>query len=380
MTEPDFEAMARAGATALRAGDAAGARRAFEAVVLANRASPQLVLMLADACARLGDFAAEDAALTAVLDADPRDLRALTIKGDRARERGDDRAAAAWYGMVISSAQLLSALTPEQDALVRRTAAALAQAQVRFEDHLRAAVGGVDAGPRFEEALAIVSGAAAPQLQQPTSFYYPGLPQTAFYDRAEFDWVRALEAATPAIRAELDAVTGTSIEGGGFRPYVEADPSRPNKGHALLDDPAWSAFHLIERGEPVAANAARCPVTIATLNAMPIPRIAGRSPMALFSVLEAHTHIPPHWGMLNTRLIVHLPLIVPPGCRLRVGNHVRTVVEGQAMIFDDSIQHEAWNDSDAVRVVLLFEIWRPELSEAERDALKGMFEAIGEYQ
>ena len=101
--------------------------------------------------------------------------------------------------------------------------------------------------------------------------------------------------------------------------------------------------------------------------------------MALFSLLLPGTHIPPHHGMLNTRAIVHLPLIVPPGCRLRVGNHERAVEAGRAMIFDDSMLHEAWNDSDATRVVLLFEVWRPELREAERAALTTMFEAIGTY-
>jgi aspartyl/asparaginyl beta-hydroxylase (cupin superfamily) len=130
---------------------------------------------------------------------------------------------------------------------------------------------------------------------------------------------------------------------------------------------------------PFAGNAERCPATLAALADLPIPRIEGRSPMALFSVLKPHTHIPPHSGMLNTRLIVHLPLIVPDGCRLRVGNDVRDVVTGKVMIFDDSIEHEAWNDSDATRVILLFEIWRPELSAAERAALTAMFEAIGSY-
>ena len=155
--------------------------------------------------------------------------------------------------------------------------------------------------------------------------------------------------------------------------------NRPTREHALLNDPNWSAFYLWENGALVADNAARCPNTMTALMGAPIPHIAGRSPMVLFSVLRPHTHIPPHNGMLNTRLICHIPLIVPPGCRLRVGNETRTVEFGKAMIFDDSIEHEAWNDSDETRVVLLFEIWRPELSEAERRALTVMYEAINAY-
>ena len=118
---------------------------------------------------------------------------------------------------------------------------------------------------------------------------------------------------------------------------------------------------------------------MAALAATPIPHIAGRSPMALFSVLRPGTHIPPHHGMLNTRLICHLPLVVPPGSRLRVGNQTRAVESGRAMIFDDTIEHEAWNDGASTRVVLLFEIWRPELDERERAALTALFEAIGLY-
>jgi aspartyl/asparaginyl beta-hydroxylase (cupin superfamily) len=111
----------------------------------------------------------------------------------------------------------------------------------------------------------------------------------------------------------------------------------------------------------------------------PIPQIAGRSPMALISILKPGTHIPPHTGMLNMRLICHVPLVVPGDCRLRVGAETRDVVEGRAMIFDDSIEHEAWNDADSVRAVLLFEIWRPEISDEEKIALTAMFEAVTGY-
>jgi aspartyl/asparaginyl beta-hydroxylase (cupin superfamily) len=232
------------------------------------------------------------------------------------------------------------------------------------------------AGSRFAEALDILGGRAQPQLQQPTSFYYPGLPQRAFYEPDEFAWVAVMEAAAPAIREELAAVLADDAA---LSPYVVAEENRPAKRHALMDDARWSAFHFFRRGEPVVENAARCPATMAALQQAPMPRIAGRSPMALFSVLRPGTHIPPHNGMINTRLICHLPLIVPTGCRLRVGNHTRPVEQDRMMIFDDSIEHEAWNDGNATRVVLLFEIWRPELSPHERTALSALYEAIGVY-
>ena len=93
-------------------------------------------------------------------------------------------------------------------------------------------------------------------------------------------------------------------------------------------------------------------------------------------MLRPRTRIPPHNGLVNTRLICHLPLIVPPGCGFRVGNETREWVEGKAWVFDDSIDHEAWNDSDQTRVILLFEIWRPELTEEERALVAAMFEEI----
>ena len=154
---------------------------------------------------------------------------------------------------------------------------------------------------------------------------------------------------------------------------------RASRGHSLLNDARWSAFHLFKNGERVEENAARCPLIMRLLELLPIPRIKRRSPMALISILKPGTHIPPHHGMINTRLICHIPLVVPSGCRLRVGAETRDVVEGKAMIFDDSFEHEAWNDGDAVRAVLLFEIWRPEISEDEKVALTAMFEAVTGY-
>jgi aspartyl/asparaginyl beta-hydroxylase (cupin superfamily) len=84
--------------------------------------------------------------------------------------------------------------------------------------------------------------------------------------------------------------------------------------------------------------------------------------------------------MLNARLICHVPLIVPEGCGFRVGNETRRWEVGKALIFDDTIEHEAWNDSKEDRLLLIFDIWRPELSEVERKAVTAMFEAVDAYQ
>ncbi len=375
----ELERLARSGIDALRRGDGIAARSAFDAVVASGRATLQIFLLLAQACEMLGDDAAEHRALDAVLGADGRNPHALVMKGDLFAAAGDDRAAVGWYGLALSSVAGATGLPDDLTQRLRHAEAARAAAATRFAAAIEAGLAraGVTAPePRLAEALAILSGNAQPQLQQPTSFYYPRLPQIPFYDTTDFEWVAALEAAAPAIAAEALAVLAGRD---GVAAYVEADPNRPNRGHSLLGDPRWSAFHLWKGGEPVTANAARCPATITALAALPIPHIRARSPMALFSILAPHTHIPPHHGMLNTRLICHLPLVVPPHCRLRVGNETRNVEAGKMLIFDDSIEHEAWNDSDEPRAILLFEVWRPELSGTEIKALTAIFESVGDY-
>lgn len=379
MNTPNYEAIARGGVEALRRGDAKAARAAFEQVTAAGRASHQLRLFLAQACEIEGDGPAMEAALVPVLEAEPRNLYALLMNGEYRQRIGDDRAAASWFGMAISSAQGMQGLSPDLPPRLKRAEEAVLRMQQKFRDHLQAQLdqaGILTAGPRFDEAMAILRGEAQAQLQQPTSFYYPRLPNIPFYDPADFDWVPGLEAETDAIRSEVEAVLAADRD---VAPYVRANSDRPTREHALLNDPSWSAYYLWQDGAVVEDHAAACPRTVATLRGLDMPAITGRSPSVLFSVLKPGTHIPPHWGMFNTRLICHLPLIVPPNCRLRVGNETRTVEAGKMMIFDDSIEHEAWNDSGETRVILLFEIWKPELDAAERKALTAMFEAIGSY-
>ncbi len=86
----------------------------------------------------------------------------------------------------------------------------------------------------------------------------------------------------------------------------------------------------------------------------------------MFSLLKPKTRIPPHNGVTNVRLVTHLALIIPDGCGFRVGNQSRQWVPGKAWVFDDTIEHEAWNDSDKLRVVLIFDIWHPQLTPPER--------------
>lgn len=376
-----LEALAQRGIEALRHGDATAARQAFAAIADSGRASPQIWLFLAQACDMADDRPAARAALAQVLRLDPGNPYALVMHGELLTRDGDDRAAVNWYDQALSATAGMQGLPADLVQRLARASSARNAAVARFRGRMDSALAdaGIDtatAGPRFAESLAIVSGQTRPYLQEPTNFYFPGLPQKAFYDPADFAWVPALLAAAPAITAEVSTILADRA---GLAPYVEAPKGRPAKPHSLLDDPRWSAFHLWRDGEPVSDNAVRCPATMAALAGLPIPAIRAWSPMVLFSVLAPGTHIQPHNGMLNTRLICHLPLVVPAGCRLRVGNDTRSVRAGEMLIFDDSIEHEAWNDSGDIRAILLFEIWRPELTEVERRALTVMFESVTGY-
>ena len=381
-SSPNRDELIRQGISAAQGGRLTEARAIFERATVDSGADAQTWVMLAQVYRMQADQEAEEKALDEALKLQSRQLQALLLKGDARARAGDDRAATSFYQLAIGVATGSSAVPQALFAHLDRAHAYLAEAGQRFEAHLRdsLAKAGIDSnvgGRRFHQAIEILCGRSQLYFQQPTAFFYPGLPQIQFYDRADFPWVGALESATDAIRAELNAVLASQRDG--FTPYVEALPERPRSSSPLFDDPRWGALYLWKNGNLVPENSARFPRTIDTLASADIPRIAGRSPMALFSRLRPGTHIPPHHGLLNTRLICHLPVIVPDGCRLRVGNETRAWTEGEMLIFDDSFEHEAWNDSAQTRVVLLFEIWRPELSVEEREALTLLYQSIDLY-
>lgn len=364
-------------AAALRRGDASGARADLDALHAGGHRSLAAALLLAQACNKLGDGDAERAALDAALAIDKRNLPALLLMGDATARSGDDRAAHAFYHAALNQAGVTRDVPAALAPLLARARDFIAAASGRFEAHLLDRLGGAPSSGRLRQSLDLLLGKEKLFLQEPSIFYFPGLPQRQFYERAEFDWIPAIEAAVPAMQEEL---AGVLAGGEDFAPYVASSADRPRPNNPLLDDPSWGAFYFWKNGTLIAENAARCPRTMATLGAAPIPVIDSRSPMALWSLLKPGTHIQPHNGMLNTRLICHVPLMVPEGCALRVGSETRAWREGEALIFDDSIEHEAWNQGTSKRVVLLFEVWRPEIGLEERQWLTTLFEAINEYQ
>ena len=95
--------------------------------------------------------------------------------------------------------------------------------------------------------------------------------------------------------------------------------------------------------------------------------------------IEPGTHILPHRGVTNTRVVCHLPLVVPEGCAITVGGERREWRVGEAIAFDDTYEHEAWNRGTATRVVLIIDVWNPSLTAAERDAVATLAETLGDF-
>jgi len=346
---------------------------------------PMIALTLGVVHRQRGDAVSEWSQITASLTIDAYFLPGLLAKAEFLERQGYWRAAASVFRDVLKVAPEEAAWPPQ---LQRRLAHAQ-RAVRRDRDDLSAfltrevsaqqqLVEPMLAG-RWEEALSIISGHTRPFLPQCNQLYIPRLPAQPFHDPALFPWIPALEARADAIRAELEILLAGRLKD--FQPYIAYRPDQPvNQWGALNHSSAWSSFHLWAHGQPVDANLAQCPVTAQALSEVGMARIAGLCPNAMFSALAPHTHIPPHHGETNARLVAHLPLVVPPDCNLRVGFDRRQWEPGKVLIFDDSIEHEARNDSDALRVVLIFDVWNPLLSNAERDMVTALSDAMRRYR
>jgi aspartyl/asparaginyl beta-hydroxylase (cupin superfamily) len=372
---------------AFQAGDLPRARGLLERLVAVDGRDVQQWLNLSVVCLAMEDGAAEEEAIRGALTVDPYDLVALVLRSRLYIRQGRRQEAASACAAVASVAPPLHTLAPDLQPAVREVLA-------WHENHSREFGGFLDdfLAPylrdlggehgnkelrRFRESLDIMTGRKRRYDPQPQLFHYHGLAPTPFFEREEFPWLDEFEAATSAIRDEFLAVLGSEE---GFTPYIQYADDQPLAQWAELNKSlSWSAFRLIDNGARVEENAVRCPRTMELLAGAPQPDQPGRTPSAMFSVLKPHTRIPPHTGVSNVRLVTHLPLIVPPGCGFRVGNDSREWEVGKAWVFDDTIEHEAWNDSEQLRVVLIFDVWHPQLSAAERGLITAMSAGINAF-
>lgn len=371
------DALFNQGVEALSRGDLATAGQRLRAAAAASPGEAVIPLTLAVVHRQLGDRDGEHAAIQAALAIDAYFLPGLLARADFLERTGGPRAAAAAYGNALKVAPPPShwpaALRPgleRAQQIVDANSEAMAV-------HLEAALAGAraaltpDVAERWDEAAAIMAGLSRPYRSESNQLHVPRLPAIPFFDRGTFPWAAALEGRTDAIRAELEAVMRERAEA--FSPYIAYRPGDPvNQWRELNHSARWSTFHLWRGGEPVAENLERCPETARALEAVEMAEIGGLCPNAMFSVLAPRTAIPPHTGETNARLVAHLPLIVPEGCSYRVGYERRGWTEGELLVFDDTIEHEARNDGDHPRVVLIFDIWNPLLDPAERRVVQAM--------
>ncbi|MFI5783174.1 aspartyl/asparaginyl beta-hydroxylase domain-containing protein [Nocardia sp. NPDC051570] len=195
-------------------------------------------------------------------------------------------------------------------------------------------------------------------IQHPEVFI-PGLTATPWWDHEQFGWVEKLEMAYPDIKAEFESV-------GGLR--GDKAISHPNSGN-LAESGLWTAYYFYLLGREYSENIAECPRTVSALSGLDGIKDSG---MCYFSIMGPGAHVTPHCGFINARIRVHLGLAVPEGARMRVGSQTRPWTEGKVLLFDDSFDHEVWNDSDRGRAVLLFDVWHPDLTKLEKRALAYM--------
>jgi aspartate beta-hydroxylase len=357
----------------------------FSRAASANPSQPSIWANLASSLKALGRRVEEFDAIEKALALEPRHLSALLQKADYFEWSGDARNAAQAYQAALDSLPPAAVIPPHLKAAfgvarakVDADRVALGQALEESLAAVRERHGG-EPQPRVDACLDTLMGKRRVYHSQPTWMYFPGLPAIEFFDRSLFPWLAPLEAASPEIRTELMRVLVSDRPG--LQPYIDFPDGLPiDQFKELNRSRKWSAYFLWNQSQPNAGHIARCPITARTLEeVVPRCRVEGRAPTAFFSILDPNTRIPAHTGITNTRCTVHLPLIVPPNCGFRVGSTTREWVPDQAWVFDDTIEHEAWNLSDTPRAVLIFDIWNPLLSPAERDMIQTATEVYGRY-
>lgn len=363
---------------AAAAGDYARALNLLERAAEEQAHSPELWMKLTAMRRTTGDMKGALKAVERALALGPLDFSALLSRAMLLERLGEPSAGEA-FGHAIAQAppdeRVPAAMAKAVDHARRMAAEHQKSVEARLGAAIPEGLGPRERG-RVERFVSNASRCTRHFHQEPTDFHYPGLPEIEFHDRALFPELDSIEAQTAVIRAEFEALI--AAEAAEMVPYIQYPEHVPlAQWRELNKNRDWTAIHLLQNGEPVPANAGHCPATMAALSKLPQPHIRGASPNAMFSLLAPRTRIPPHTGVANTRLVCHLPMIVPPGCGFRVGATTRDWDVGKAFVFDDTIEHEAWNDSGELRVVMIFDLWPPALGAAEREAVAAVIGAAG---
>ena len=365
---------------AMRRGDAQNALRSVGAAEVMAPHDPHVKMQKALIYRMSGALPAALAALDEALALDPYNFLALLSKGAVVEKLSGERVAAKVYENALKLAPAEANLPPSLKSPLARARQVVEDTRAALAKYLADQVGPLDAAggelaqKRLEEAIGVYAGVRKVYQHEPLLLHYPRLPAIPFYPRELFPWLPELEAATGMIQDELAGALATQMDA--FAPYIQFPPDAPvNQWEELNHSRRWSSLFLWKDGTRNDAVCAACPKTAALLDRLPMAHQPGFAPTAMFSALEANTQIPAHTGSTNVRLLCHLPLVLPGPARFRVGNEVREWTLGQAWVFDDTIEHEAWNDADALRVILIFDVWNPYLEPGERERINAMMAA-----
>ena len=184
---------------------------------------------------------------------------------------------------------------------------------------------------------------------------YPGLSRQPWHDPRRFPIVADLERHAAAIADEVRQFNSALF------PDEAEDISRTGR---------WGVLFLLDKGRRYEDNLVRCPTLRRILDESPsVMREAG---LVYFSCVYPHSHVAPHRGPTNLRLRCHLGLEVPDRCGIRVGGITKEWHEGRCLVMDDSFVHEVWNESDRARMVLVLDLWHPDLTPDEISLLSGL--------
>jgi len=363
---------------AMRRGDAASALDCVSKAEAIAPLDPHVKMQKALIYRMRGALPAALAALDEALTLDPYNFLALLSKGAVVEKLSGERVAARIYENALKIAP--TDLPPNLKSPIARARQVVENTRNALASFLAEQVGDVHkagselAQRRLEEAIGVYAGVRKVYQHEPLLLHYPRLPAIPFYPRELFPWLPELEAATATIQGELMRMLETQMDA--FAPYMALPPDAPvNQWEELNHSRRWTSLFLWKDGQRQEAVCEVCPQTAALLDRLPMAQQPGFAPTAVFSALEAHTRIPAHTGSTNVRLLCHLPLILPGPARFRVGNETREWKMGQAWVFDDTIEHEAWNDADELRVILIFDVWNPYLEPGEKERINAMMAA-----
>lgn len=370
-------------------GDFDGALAILSSIIRHAPNDPALRLDHAQALWQQGEQDAASEILEALLKQDPSHHLAWLMLGQLREAAGDNHGALrAWYQAITRAqraGQWMNRETTHQGIVATVMASIEKLRRGRRETLFDSFQGvrdswGAKAVARVERALTGYLGewdaTPADPRQRPKFLYFPDLCEGPYHDPMLLPWAPTLRDAWRGIRAEAEALLAQDRD---FESFLGLKPGQSREGYIGGSNPnaAWDAYFFYRRGQRFDAHHEACPFTSSVLDSVELCRVGHQAPEVCFSVIRPQSTIMAHHGVTNTRMVMHLPLIVPKQCALNiVDGEAHSWREGELMMFDDTFQHEAWNRSDEPRLILLMDCWNPYLTEPEKIAVKQLVEAI----